>query len=198
MSIQSGESVELIYMYGLFWTEISRDIANSISSYNTTLPGSPVDGQEAILVDSVTNPTYVWRLRYNAGSASAYKWEFIGGTDYYAVANVGAYAAIPNGFSAQPPVFISPTHAGDWDTSCGVQITTSTVPNYAVLGTGTTSVNALNDANTLSTANGHMTMSVSNVLPSVPANQQISLWIAGSGAMSVANMWLRVRPRRIS
>src|SRR6516164_9624771 len=49
--------------------------------YGTTLPASPVDGQEAILVDSITNPTYQWRLRYNAGSTSAYKWEFVGGPD---------------------------------------------------------------------------------------------------------------------
>jgi len=48
-------------------------------SYGTTLPGSPVDGQEAILVDSTTAPTYRWRFRYNAGSSSTFKWEFIGG-----------------------------------------------------------------------------------------------------------------------
>lgn len=48
--------------------------------YGTSLPASPADGQEAILVDSLTNPTYQWRFRYNAGSASAYKWEFIGGS----------------------------------------------------------------------------------------------------------------------
>lgn len=48
-------------------------------AYGTTLPASPVDGQEAILVDSITNPTYQWRFRYNAGSSSAYKWEFVGG-----------------------------------------------------------------------------------------------------------------------
>ena len=48
-------------------------------AYGTTLPASPVNGQEAILVDSTTNPTYQWRFRYNASSTSAYKWEFIGG-----------------------------------------------------------------------------------------------------------------------
>jgi len=48
-------------------------------TYGTTLPASPIDGQEAILVDSTTNPSFVWRFRYNAGSTSAYKWEFIGG-----------------------------------------------------------------------------------------------------------------------
>jgi len=52
-------------------------------TYDTTLPANPSNGQEAILTDSVTNPTYTWRLRYNAGSSSAYKWEFIGGSPLY-------------------------------------------------------------------------------------------------------------------
>jgi Carbohydrate-binding module family 5/12 len=49
------------------------------ASYGISLPSAPFDGQEAILVDSLTNPSYQWRLRYNAGSSSAYKWEFVGG-----------------------------------------------------------------------------------------------------------------------
>jgi hypothetical protein len=50
------------------------------SGYGTSLPGSPTDGQEYTLVDSTTAPTYQWRFRYNAGSGSSYKWEFVGGT----------------------------------------------------------------------------------------------------------------------
>ena len=56
-------------------------------SYATTLPASPVDGQEAILVDSLTAPTYSWRFRYNAGSTHAQKWEYTGGAP--AVSSVG-------------------------------------------------------------------------------------------------------------
>lgn len=52
--------------------------------YGTTLPASPVDGQEFVLVDSLTAPTFVWHLRYNAGNTTAYKWEFIGGAAYNA------------------------------------------------------------------------------------------------------------------
>src|SRR4029077_16918092 len=48
-------------------------------SYGTTLPASPVDGQEAILVDSVTNPTHQERFRFHAGRPTPYKWEFVGG-----------------------------------------------------------------------------------------------------------------------
>jgi len=55
-----------------------------VPTYGTTLPASPVDGQEAILVDSVTAPTYQWRFRYNAGSTLASKWEFMGGAPAYA------------------------------------------------------------------------------------------------------------------
>lgn len=48
--------------------------------YGTSLPGSPVDGQEHILVDNVDTPTYAWRFRWNAGSDHTDKWEFIGGS----------------------------------------------------------------------------------------------------------------------
>jgi hypothetical protein len=53
---------------------------SSAPGYSTTIPGSPVDGQEHILVDSITNPTYQWRFRYNSGNVTTYKWEFIGGS----------------------------------------------------------------------------------------------------------------------
>ena len=55
------------------------DVSSGGPSYGTTLPASPADGEEAILVDSTTSPTYTWRFRYNAGSAHTDKWEFIGG-----------------------------------------------------------------------------------------------------------------------
>jgi len=48
-------------------------------TYGTTFPVNPLDGQEHILVDSLTASTYQWRFRYNANASSAYKWEFIGG-----------------------------------------------------------------------------------------------------------------------
>lgn len=62
------------------WTMTGIALPASVYAYGTSLPASPIDGQEFTLVDSLTAPTYLWRLRYNAGSASAYKWEFVGGT----------------------------------------------------------------------------------------------------------------------
>ena len=44
-----------------------------------TLPASPANGDEAILVDSLTTPTYAWRFKYSTGISDANKWIFIGG-----------------------------------------------------------------------------------------------------------------------
>jgi Collagen triple helix repeat (20 copies) len=44
----------------------------------TALPSNPVDGQECYFIADVVNGV-TWHLRYNAGSISAYKWEFVGG-----------------------------------------------------------------------------------------------------------------------
>lgn len=49
----------------------------------TSLPGSPVDGQEAYYLADAANGI-VWHLRYRAASGSAYKWEFLGGASLYA------------------------------------------------------------------------------------------------------------------
>jgi hypothetical protein len=47
---------------------------------------NPVDGDERYF-QSPSMKTYgtMWKFRYNAGSASAYKWEYVGGTDWYEV-----------------------------------------------------------------------------------------------------------------
>jgi hypothetical protein len=85
-------------------------------SYGTTLPVAPVDGQEAILVDNVANPSYQWRFRFNAGSSSPYKWEFIGGSDALVQVATDQTTATNNAWvnlATVGPDFIVP-RAGDW------------------------------------------------------------------------------------
>jgi hypothetical protein len=68
------------YLYRAATGVLKTDGALAVAGdYATTLPASPVDGQIATLVDSLTAPTYIWRFRYVAGIADAYKWVFIGG-----------------------------------------------------------------------------------------------------------------------
>ena len=95
------------------------------ASYGTTLPATPYDGQEAILVDSVTAPTYQWRFRYNAGSTSAYKWEFIGGAMFLATVETSEVAATPVAtwfdLTTLGPDFVAP-RAGEYFFECRANI----------------------------------------------------------------------------
>ena len=82
-------------------------VPNYVIAYGTSLPGSPTDGMEAVLVDSVTNPTWEVRYRYNAQSTRSDKWEYMSG-EYYGV---------------NPPA--SPRHGDVW-----VCVDSITAPNY--------------------------------------------------------------------
>lgn len=50
----------------------------TIKSYDVSLPASPADEDLAVLVDSLTSPTYSWLFRYHAGSSNTDKWEALG------------------------------------------------------------------------------------------------------------------------
>jgi hypothetical protein len=84
----------------------------------TTLPPSPADGQVIdYLADSANG--VIWRFRYRAASASAYKWEFVGGAPMQATAGSvdsttsTTYADLPNGPSVTVPL------AGDYQVEHG-------------------------------------------------------------------------------
>jgi hypothetical protein len=95
----------------------SSSLTNTVLS--ATPPGSPADGQLWFF------PAYagvVWQFRYNAGSASAYKWEFVGGPPFMIFA----------------PDYTPPT-AGTWytDTTPGSTILVARAGEYI----GSTSAN---------------------------------------------------------
>lgn len=98
--------------------------AGGSPSLVTALPGSPTDGQEVILVDSTTTLTYAFRLRYNSGSSSSSKWEFMGGVPMFAevtaaeATSSSSYVALTTaGPSLALPV------AGDWYIATGFDLT---------------------------------------------------------------------------
>lgn len=70
-----------IPLVGSLIDNIQNFLAEPVT-YATSLPTSPLDIQEAILVDNTSTPTYQWRFRYNANSTNTDKWEFIGGVPY--------------------------------------------------------------------------------------------------------------------
>jgi len=87
--------------------------------YATTLPGSPSDSQMAILVDSTSAPSYWWMFRYNAGSASSFKWEFFGGRAYKsALANINWNNQTSYTMTNSPTEILVP-RAGEYDVIVG-------------------------------------------------------------------------------
>lgn len=83
----------------------------------TALPGSPADGQEVYFQADATNGIY-WHLRYRSGSASAYKWEFVGGAplavESLAISTV--VGAVPNIWGVQTTQLnVTLPLAGDYD-----------------------------------------------------------------------------------
>jgi hypothetical protein len=104
-------------------------------TYGTTPPASPTGGDEWILPADAANGV-MWRFRYNAGSASPYKWEFVGGAPFTAEVltfenlTSTSYVDLP---TAGPSLTVP--RAGDYFYILGVQAMNNT--------TGQTSIAAL-------------------------------------------------------
>jgi len=103
-------------------------------TYATTLPASPVDGQEAILVDNVTNPNYILRLRYNASNTSSTKWECVGGSPIFSqqLADESLSVADTNWHAFPSPITLTVPRGGSYFTEA-----------FARFYTGGTSANAV-------------------------------------------------------
>jgi len=109
----------------------------------SSLPTSPVDGQVIDFLADATNGV-IWRLRYRAASASAYKWEFVGGSPLYALrtppGNVtsGTYTDLTE--AANQPTLTLPL-AGDYDVQIGMDAGNTAVDqevfmSYTIGGSG--------------------------------------------------------------
>jgi len=109
---------------GSAWQQTSHPILMTTTTFNT-LTSIP-DGYEVYLqVDSTSGSN--WHLRYNSGSASAYKWEYLGGTPLSSEvisansSSSATYAAL----SAAGPTITIP-RPGDYRVTIGATVT---IPN---------------------------------------------------------------------
>lgn len=100
---------------GITLTPAGQDIeiasSASFPQPSTTFPGSPSDGDLALIVDSTSAPTYSWMFRYDSGISGNNKWQCIGGapkrayvgtdqasssTSYTDLATVGPSVTVPS------------------------------------------------------------------------------------------------------
>lgn len=177
-------------------------------TYGTSLPASPVDGQEAVLVDSLTAPTYQWRFRYNAGSSSAYKWEFIGGTPI----TVGSGTTLDNLTAdgtwqyGATPILVDVPRAGDYDFACGANVYGSVATSALGFGPGIGAANTQPVAPNIAAcyaipAGSSAQMNLVGTALGLAAGSagRIILWANATGGGTGGFRWKRlmVTPRRV-
>lgn len=87
----------------------TRIPSGQVMSYGASPPSTPIDGD----LWAYPVSTGVWMFRYNAGSGSAYKWEFMGGPDVFQIAELGTSSAVSTGWNTSTPTLTIP-RAGDY------------------------------------------------------------------------------------
>jgi len=173
-------------------------------SYGTTLPVAPVDGQEAILVDSLTAPTYQWRFRWNAGATGPYKWEFIGGAP--ASSAVAGFEGI-TGTAITDPATVGPRftvpRAGDYEivgaatvskvsaTEVNAQMQVTRMDNLA---------GVLQVIGSCPLSNSYTGLSGAAVYPGIPAATELRMryYQSTAGTLNCGARTLLVRPTRVA
>jgi hypothetical protein len=169
-------------------------------AYGTTLPASPVNGQEAILVDSVTAPTYQWRFRYNASSSSIYKWEYVGGTDYFAV--LGAQESRPGSIGAGDLTTVGPSltipRNGIYAVQWGALINNAGQNQYGGAVLTTAAGGRLGGMEADISAPTWSAVSVMDSVTITSGGIKLQYFNNNSGAVTFGNRWISARPVRIS
>lgn len=173
-------------------------------SYATTLPAGPVDGQQAILVDSTSAPTYAWLFRYNAGSGSTFKWECIGGVPLIVRVNTDQSTTTTGSWldlTTVGPSFTVP-NAGDWECFFGSDGYHSASGGQIfvgpAIGAGTPAVNI---AMTVPAASSLNNMGAApHLFAGLAVSNEIRLryFSSSAGTANWAQRWIRVMPKRVS
>lgn len=178
------------------------------STLVTSLPSSPVDGQ---IIDYVADSTngVVWRFRYRAASASAYKWEFIGGAANYSYVGPNDYNGTRQTYNSTSfgdlstvgPSFVTP-FAGDWDCTYNcISEANATATQIRIWATGdTASTWNLGDSQFYSSGQLNNTHANTVRRTAIASGSTIKLQYAVSNAGVTAYFWNRrlyVTPVRI-
>jgi hypothetical protein len=169
-------------------------------------PAGPADGDIWIATGVDANGT-IWQFRYNAGSASAYKWEFIGGPSAEAErpSTVGITSTAWTE-DATNQVRVTLARGGDYLVSWGIQRGGTGLANQigyasvADVSIGPASVVVGAAAISGNGTNYQYSCSGTNRATAIPAGHILGeVFQVGAGVtMSAWNPWMTVTPVRIS
>lgn len=178
--------------------------AGSTSARVVALPGSPVDEQEISL--DVGNGK-LWHLKYNAGSASIYKWECMGASDLFAEAladeTTTSQVYTSTGFTA---ISLLAPYAGEymvevggtiWNDAIGV----NTYMSFDIAGGGAADGDAIRFRQSNSAGNiGIITGARCRPKTIVAAGSVVVMrykHASASGTSHFENRWMKLKPIRI-
>ena len=130
-----------------YWVPLGAAPRTAQVWYGTTPPASPIDGDEWVFPADAAAGVQ-WRFRYRAASASAYKWEFVGGASLVAQVYTEESTAAPGpvDLATVGPSLVPPRN-GDylflwswfWYASGTSGVATVTVPLVGPIATALTS-----------------------------------------------------------
>jgi hypothetical protein len=176
----------------------------TISAIGGGPPASPGDG-DIWIATGVDAAGARWKFQYNAGSASAYKWEFIGGSDVLAEIPTDETLTTSTG-AAVDLATVGPRHvlarAGDYDFIGGAGFWHSAANAYGQLFGWRSAIASFgNGQNTFTPVAGYaQSVTVSGRVIGAAAGDDVRLryamTVAGTGHF--IGRWIRVRPVRIS
>ena len=160
----------------------------------TTLPNSPSNGQQAILVDSTSAPTYSWLFQYQS---SASKWIFLGGAPLRNSADATANSAAASGvYSGALGMSVTIPRAGTYDVRFGGQPGGNASGTTTVLGVGLGTTPAAGNEITV-TNQGTGGVMIVRRLTGVTASTVIDLYIKDNDStrrVGFSQRWLEVLP----
>jgi hypothetical protein len=180
----------------------SASASSTTTTSGTIFPTSPADGNIFVYLADATNGVN-WTFKYNAGSASSFKWEFIGGPSLYAEVTTGeartnaAYGAL----TTSGPAIALP-FAGDFDVAIGFAGSDATAADagymsYDIGGTGAVDADLVEVTSTGASAMWDYT-SVSRVRrkTGLTAVTLTAKYRTGGGTCTFKNRWIAVTPVR--
>lgn len=159
----------------------------------------PYDSQEVYLVVDATN-CVVWHLRYNNGSASSYKWEYLGGGPVRIDATGGSTSSTSY-IDIAASSFVLP-RAGDYDILFGSSIynSASTTNNFVSLKKGS-AVTSDNDGLSHQNMTVIQNLSLARTIQYLGAAASDTVKLQArtlAGTMFWGQTFMRITPVRIS
>lgn len=193
---------------GALWIDTDEVPPTFVSPipFVASLPASPVDGQECYYQNAaLATLGVVWRFRYRAASASAYKWEFVGGPPIFSrTSDAVTVTSGTYGIFGSPPGFYNPL-AGEYWIKQGVmthfygQAGSGGIADQAVWNNSTGAVlTNITPASFISGANAGGTVTGSG-LEALAVNQQIIVVNKTSAQNhAIQQRWIEGTPIRVS